>query len=922
MDLPANFERDIQGRDTQLTPLVIIENSVSEEDIYISSKSETVKTLSYSTTDIVFQDKYYKPLLLNIPSITQSIDIDSRKFKVSSVTLKISNYERVVGEDRFSDSFKNTSMINKVVSIFWKSPSSKDVVPSKYQTIYETQGYIQDSLCPRVFVGKIRSVSHDMDEVTILIEDSTEEKHKDLPQVFTGTNEGIPEKYRNKPIPMVYGRVDKSPIVIDNSESSYTGVIDSSEILGLYKEEHEVFGDLPSVLLEKSDFVLNVPENIEYYYMEYYGDYNEDLDEPLINGEITGQLQWESLGNKVLFKDTPLLNSNFIQTKAIHKPTISMRKSDIYLQGHGGSEDNDGWFNDGILDGESLIFTDSDYELSSEIESAVEWMETSIDGQEFTNRQVFNINTNLGASVKEQVHESTAIDKMILPNFSIVIFPNGYLDPLITNHGANSDEFLLNTSWGNELFHFAGVDSNGDGTGGTVDRYWYDFVNFNQDEGEFANYNDNAPFQVNDISYEILTEQGNPLDYSVPFVAFRHHSQGFKIHLGHKFDSDDNYENQVVSLKNTTKIDIAEIDCLNYADVETPFENDIFVSTDGRLHDGSLAENPATIIRHILEEELGYTDFDEVDYNEAVAVHSDMKYAFTLYDKQINSRKLIEEIAKSTLMFPHFGNDGKFKFNTLKTYYFMDDLIDATVIKDSDVLSYKIGNTKPEKVYSKYKVDYHYDYAKKSFLKTVENNHEITEPEHFAYYGFEDGDVDANVFKLESKFIRDEDTADKINGLLFNLYKNHHLKINIKLPVKYIGLSVGDLIKFDQPLNNLKAFGEDYSSDNIIEGNQVAYSLFQVTSMRKNIDSVALEVVRLHEITYNPVSDGGGDGVGNGDINGDGIINILDVVGTVAYVLGNQELSEEQAQSADINSDGVVNILDVVGLVNIVLFGS
>jgi hypothetical protein len=128
---------------------------------------------------------------------------------------------------------------------------------------------------------------------------------------------------------MVYGRVDKSPIVIDNSESSYTGVIDSSEILGLYKEEHEVFGDLPSVLLEKSDFVLNVPENIEYYYMEYYGDYNEDLDEPLINGEITGQLQWESLGNKVLFKDTPLLNSNFIQTKAIHKPTISMRKSEM-----------------------------------------------------------------------------------------------------------------------------------------------------------------------------------------------------------------------------------------------------------------------------------------------------------------------------------------------------------------------------------------------------------------------------------------------------------------------------------------------------------------------------------------------------------------------------------------------------------------
>ena len=52
-----------------------------------------------------------------------------------------------------------------------------------------------------------------------------------------------------------------------------------------------------------------------------------------------------------------------------------------------------------------------------------------------------------------------------------------------------------------------------------------------------------------------------------------------------------------------------------------------------------------------------------------------------------------------------------------------------------------------------------------------------------------------------------------------------------------------------------------------------------------------------------------------GDINDDGMVNVLDVVLLVNIVLG---LSEGNS-SADINNDGVVNVLDVVILVNIIL---
>jgi len=51
-----------------------------------------------------------------------------------------------------------------------------------------------------------------------------------------------------------------------------------------------------------------------------------------------------------------------------------------------------------------------------------------------------------------------------------------------------------------------------------------------------------------------------------------------------------------------------------------------------------------------------------------------------------------------------------------------------------------------------------------------------------------------------------------------------------------------------------------------------------------------------------------------GDVNGDEIVNILDIV-----QLANMILAFEYTTEADLNSDGVVNILDIVQIVNIIL---
>jgi len=51
----------------------------------------------------------------------------------------------------------------------------------------------------------------------------------------------------------------------------------------------------------------------------------------------------------------------------------------------------------------------------------------------------------------------------------------------------------------------------------------------------------------------------------------------------------------------------------------------------------------------------------------------------------------------------------------------------------------------------------------------------------------------------------------------------------------------------------------------------------------------------------------------------DEVINILDIVLTVNYILNISDLTDYQIQLADMNADGVVNILDVISIINIIL---
>ena len=98
IELPEKFKKDTEGKETFLIHLVVIDNQV------------------YISTNKINLENRYEPLLQSIGSINQSIDVDKKKFKTSSVTMQFYNYE--YNNEVLSVRLFNPSVMNKKLDIY------------------------------------------------------------------------------------------------------------------------------------------------------------------------------------------------------------------------------------------------------------------------------------------------------------------------------------------------------------------------------------------------------------------------------------------------------------------------------------------------------------------------------------------------------------------------------------------------------------------------------------------------------------------------------------------------------------------------------------------------------------------------------------------------------------------------------------
>ena len=179
LTLPLKFQQSIQSKDTNLIPCVLI--------------GSPNKIIGISTNEIILDNEEYLPLLLNIPSLKESIDLEKRKYKISNLILDISNLE--YNGQRFSDIVGKNSLINQVCQIFWIAPNI---------TIEAGNFSIEDDAF-LVFSGIIRRYNHTDERVKLTLEDSSQSVlNQDLPlpkeeNYLEPTN--VPDKFANKPIP-------------------------------------------------------------------------------------------------------------------------------------------------------------------------------------------------------------------------------------------------------------------------------------------------------------------------------------------------------------------------------------------------------------------------------------------------------------------------------------------------------------------------------------------------------------------------------------------------------------------------------------------------------------------------------------------------------------------------------------------------
>jgi len=356
-------------------------------------------------------------------------------------------------------------------------------------------------------------------------------------------------------------------------------------------------------------------------------------------------------------------------------------------------------------------------------------------------------------------------------------------------------------------------------------------------------------------------------------------------------------------------------------------EYEISINSDKENIFISPIENPADIVKHILEEECKYDgEFNDDEFNAIKELHPDWTFAFT-QSKLISSKKLIEDFSRSTKSFPRFRADGTFGWNVVKDTYSDDDV--DLIIEESDIINYKYDRTKLEDVKTKVKVLFNIDYAQGNHLFSTD---EILATDYvntniYQYYGLATDDSDSTL-NFESDYIRDRYTAEQLQNWLLTWNMNQKNLISLTLPIKYIKLEVGDVVALDKEIQGTKIFGETYTQTSIDRNGQEIYPYFMVYETNKNLEKVDIKLIQLHNLDINSLGtveepetqqEESNVVLPTGDVNGDGNIDVVDIVNVVSFALGVKQPTDEEFFQADINQDGNIDVLDVVTLVNIIL---
>ena len=121
------------------------------------------------------------------------------------------------------------------------------------------------------------------------------------------------------------------------------------------------------------------------------------------------------------------------------------------------------------------------------------------------------------------------------------------------------------------------------------------------------------------------------------------------------------------------------------------------------------------------------------------------------------------------------------------------------------------------------------------------------------YYGFKDDHAESTLVIDDDrgKYIRDHTTAQDFANWYLMWSCNQHLKMKVKLPLKYMNLEIGDFVDFDAILGGVAPYGIDYVNNDesgwMINGQQF-YRTFLITDTNKTLEFVEISCIMMHNL--------------------------------------------------------------------------
>ena len=954
IELPPKFKQALgNGVRTSLYPLVRIYKGVRIDDPEGNNGIawEDAEQVYLSCKETNIGGSAYKPLLLNTPSIKSSADIVNNKYTISSVSLSISNapFQGKI----FSDDIQ--SILNAVCQVY-----------------YCANGIDSIEDCLLVYTGTIRRFSQSAETIKLELEDATQQiLSTKIPISLVEGEENYKEDDIGKPYPMVYGYVDKSPLIKRSLGTDNMGQLreqltefhidkKGTEIQGLWESpNYEQYGNshlndnhplilynylqsTGSLSVYSNNFV-PISQKMDIEGWSFYvggitdeedNDYNKiefSLDELVYDFQ---QADGNSLtGSPASIK----INADALIDTDSHSgiPTRVYRPLDkvecFTFCDNDQGDDLDainrifGFANYDITsvgvwkpwEIEDNIFGRVGYERDWDVGGTTSWWEPTACNE--------NVNGGVTSAIDERWKDAEW--KNSRGFFPVDNLQDGGTDKGIYVCGRNADgtrnsgqnkcgmaavKLVLKDNIGSfpcsskivydgEYHSFDDMHETGQNkkrpiaasfwTGESIPVYDSHGFFYAQQSAlsniEFP-YMPDSEFEDDDFydAYQVDTEDTvrklNVFRESKTFnntTAFDNFKFGIEQY-GRQGDTHGNDNSYVSAL-------LFNIYLLQDAIIEQPLDKDFFADVAGRMENDEVIVSAQNILKDILEDELNYQPnnielIDEID---------SWQHSFTL-NEQKEAKEVFEGLFKSSLIIPSFNAQGQFSFIPLHQVL---DNVSYTTIDNQDLLKYSFSLTKLDDIKNSVNVKYKKNYGSGEFDKETgyslidadgneyENLDEITRHIHLMfehkYYNIDYYGLTSEEAKLEveTDYIRDDDTARKLQKRLLMWYANQHLIAKIDLPATYMNLEVGDYIGFNELVGGKKAFGFDYTISQMKNG-QIVYPVFFITKISKSLDKVNIEAIQVHRGDYgepdediiideeNIVDGGGNSGQGNWEL--------------------------------------------------------